>query len=268
MLARLHLWKNYVYCGNSSPWRFDLMLRPWNQIPIIVSKDPLVEIPSNLLRLEPHPYISLGAPYGKGLSPWRLRSIVIRRLNLAQKKLNTINPELQIAIFDAWRPLAVQRFMVDHAIQSECLKHELLPSDTDYSLRFREIVDQVQKFWAPPNSNPLTPPPHSTGGAVDITLATSDGVPISMGGEIDEIGDISLPDYYLNSAKADPLSSSSTWHFRRALLFEVMTKAGFVQHPNEWWHFSYGDQLWAWKTKNCNAFYGSLVPDESNSITL
>ncbi len=66
------------------------MLRPWNQIPIIVSKDPLVEIPSNLLRLEPHPYISLGAPYGKGLSPWRLRSIVIRRLNLAQDRKSTV----------------------------------------------------------------------------------------------------------------------------------------------------------------------------------
>ena len=28
-----------------------------------------------------------------------------------------------------------------------------------------------------------------------------------------------------------------------------MTKFGFAQHPNEWWHFSYGDQLWAWKNK-------------------
>ena len=29
-----------------------------------------------------------------------------------------------------------------------------------------------------------------------------------------------------------------------------MTKFGFAQHPNEWWHFSYGDQLWAWKIKS------------------
>ncbi|MDG2329833.1 MAG: M15 family metallopeptidase, partial [Synechococcus sp. cluster2_bin.44] len=23
---------------------------------------------------------------------------------------------------------------------------------------------------------------------------------------------------------------------------------GFIQHPNEWWHYSYGDQLWAWRS--------------------
>jgi len=37
-----------------------------------------------------------------------------------------------------------------------------------------------------------------------------------------------------------------------------MTKFGFAQHPNEWWHFSYGDQLWAWKNKKANAIYGII----------
>jgi D-alanyl-D-alanine dipeptidase len=25
-----------------------------------------------------------------------------------------------------------------------------------------------------------------------------------------------------------------------------MESAGFLRHPGEWWHFSLGDQLWAW----------------------
>ena len=25
-----------------------------------------------------------------------------------------------------------------------------------------------------------------------------------------------------------------------------MTNAGFKRHPGEWWHFSLGDQMWAW----------------------
>ena len=37
-----------------------------------------------------------------------------------------------------------------------------------------------------------------------------------------------------------------------------MTKFGFAQHPNEWWHFSYGDQLWAWKNNKANALYGKI----------
>ena len=48
------------------------------------------------------------------------------------------------------------------------------------------------------------------------------------------------------------------WNSRRNLLREVMNKFGFAQHPNEWWHFSYGDQLWAWKNKKANALYGKI----------
>ncbi|ABX08937.1 M15 family metallopeptidase [Prochlorococcus marinus] len=242
------------------------MLRPWHQIPISASKDPLVEIPFRLLRLEPHPYLSLGAPYANGSSPWRLRSKVIDRLFLAQDLLKNTNSELQLAIFDAWRPLAVQKFMVEYSIQRECLNQAISFSDSNYSSKYQEIVDQVQKFWAPPSTNPLTPPPHSTGAAIDITLATSNGLPIDMGGAIDEIGDISMPNHYSQSAKTNPNSISATWHSRRLLLHEMMSSAGFVQHPNEWWHFSYGDQLWAWKNNSANAFYGSLSFSDSNSI--
>ena len=48
------------------------------------------------------------------------------------------------------------------------------------------------------------------------------------------------------------------WNSRRNLLRKIMTKFGFAQHPNEWWHFSYGDQLWAWKNKKANALYGKI----------
>ena len=38
-----------------------------------------------------------------------------------------------------------------------------------------------------------------------------------------------------------------------------MLKSVFVQHPNEWWHFSYGDQLWAWTNQNRKAIYGKAI---------
>tara|TARA_B100000212_G_scaffold75249_1_gene53229 strand:+ start:321 stop:476 length:156 start_codon:yes stop_codon:yes gene_type:complete len=49
------------------------------------------------------------------------------------------------------------------------------------------------------------------------------------------------------------------WHNRRNLLKQVMLKFEFVQHPCEWWHFSYGDQLWAWTNQNKKAIYGKVV---------
>jgi zinc D-Ala-D-Ala dipeptidase len=30
----------------------------------------------------------------------------------------------------------------------------------------------------------------------------------------------------------------------RAALGEAMRQAGFVNHPTEWWHWSYGDRYW------------------------
>ena len=46
-----------------------------------------------------------------------------------------------------------------------------------------------------------------------------------------------------------------------------MEQAGFVQHPNEWWHFSYGDQLWSWLNKKGNAIYGAAL-EVSKDITV
>jgi D-alanyl-D-alanine dipeptidase len=37
-----------------------------------------------------------------------------------------------------------------------------------------------------------------------------------------------------------------------------MAAGGFAQHPNEWWHFSWGDQLWADRTGEPIAHYGGV----------
>jgi D-alanyl-D-alanine dipeptidase len=45
----------------------------------------------------------------------------------------------------------------------------------------------------------------------------------------------------------------------------VMLEVGFAQHPNEWWHFSQGDQLWAWRTGHHQAIYGRCGGSGSSS---
>jgi zinc D-Ala-D-Ala dipeptidase len=45
-------------------------------------------------------------------------------------------------------------------------------------------------------------------------------------------------------------------------LWQIMNDAGFIRHPAEWWHFSLGDQLWAWVNNQLDpqhplqAYYG------------
>ena len=240
-------------------------MRPWNDRPIVDCREPLQPLPSALLRLQPHPYVQAGAPYGPGADPFRLRSGVIKRLLVAQQLLQQQQADLQLAIFDAWRPIAVQRYMVDYSIGEECERRGLNQADPSQAAAVRAVVDDVGRFWAPPNTDPTMPPPHSTGAAVDLTLACRNpDQPLDMGGAIDAIGEISHPDHYGDAAKQCPESEQAVWHQRRQLLRGVMLAAGFQQHPNEWWHFSHGDQLWAWRSGAERAIYAG-APNSSDT---
>lgn len=235
-----------------------MTMKPYQQVPIEDCHDPLVAIPLAQFAVElPHPYMHLGAPYGDR-SPYYLRQGVLERLQQAQLQLQQTHPGWRIQIFDAYRPIAVQQFMVDQAIdqaiQSRGWRDQRL-SDSQQ----QEILQQVQQFWATPSLDPATPPPHSTGAAIDVTLSDAAGQTVDMGSPIDEMSPRSHPDYYAignSQAAGDAQSAGNTYaaddanqsqyHQNRLLLRQVMLIAGFQQHPQEWWHFSYGDQLWAW----------------------
>ena len=227
--------------------------RPWNFIPIKEGREPLHEIPSQIKRFIPHPYKSLGAPYGTNFDPWMLRTTVNKRLLGAQKCLQEKRPEYQLLVFDAWRPIEVQKFMFNRAFILECERLDIDASEKDME-RYPIVKKNVEKFWAYPSFDERYPPPHSTGGALDITLADKYGNIINMGSNIDQMDDKSKPDFYNNIDNVDAI----IWNDRRKLLKEIMIKFEFVQHPNEWWHFSYGDQLWAWKNKKTYALYGKI----------
>ena len=227
-------------------------MRPWSPVPIEECGEPLQDLPREFLRLEPHPYMALGAPYGASGNPFQLRQGVVQRLLKAQQRLSDHDPSLRLSIFDAWRPIAVQAFMVEHSIADLCRERgvELMSGDA-----FDRVVADVGRFWAAPSRDPATPPPHSTGAAVDLTLSSSEGTPLEMGGEIDAIGAISEPEHY--AGQEDP--DARCWHQRRQLLADVMDASGFAQHPNEWWHYSFGDQLWAWRKGAAVAVYAEAA---------
>ena len=242
-------------------------LRPWNKIKINECNESLISIPDFIFRLKPHPYMSLGAPYSNGADPWVLRESVLKRLIDAQQYLTEINPYLQLALFDAWRPVSVQKFMFNYTIQEICKSRGIDINDHSANGTITEVIKEVSRFWAKPSFNPLTPPPHSTGAAIDLTLADLNGNSLDMGGEIDFIGPKSSPDFYKKNFFNNSNSKYKIFHKRRSLLFSVMQHAGFVQHPKEWWHFSYGDQLWSWLSKKGNAIYGPAF-EVSRDITL
>lgn len=213
-------------------------MKPYQKIPIQECGEPLVPIPLEQFAVEsPHPYEKLGAPYGD-TSPYYLRESVIAALITVQAELQQRHADWRIQIFDAYRPVAVQQFMVDHTF-AEVVQAQNLDPDTLSDDQRDAIFQQVYQIWAVPSPNPKTPPPHSTGAAIDLTLVDATGQMIDMGSAIDELSPRSHPDYYANQP-------DKPYHEHRQLLRDVMYSAGFRRHPGEWWHFCLGDQMWAW----------------------
>jgi zinc D-Ala-D-Ala dipeptidase len=229
-------------------------MKPYQKIPIFECGEPLVEVPLIFPRERPHPYVALGAPYGDR-SPFYLRQGVIERLGHAQTKLEQLHIGWRIKIFDAYRPIPVQQFMVQYTFEQEAQAQGVDPQTLSETER-EDLIARVYQFWAAPSLDPATPPPHSTGGALDVTLVDESGKEIDMGSPIDEISDRSFPDYF---AGVDPKVDH-----HRQILKQVMMDVGFHQHLNEWWHFCYGDQMWVWlsqqekETISSPAIYGQV----------
>jgi len=137
--------------------------------------------------------------------------------------------------------------MVNYSYNSLVKNLELQEEQLSAQQR-QDLWNRVYRIWAAPSLDQKMPPPHSTGGAVDVTIVNQQGVKLDMGGEIDELSERSHPDYYLSDQDGD----NQQYHFNRQLLNRAMTNAGFYQHPGEWWHFSLGDQMWAWQHNQNN----------------
>ena len=109
-------------------------------------------------------------------------------------------------------------------------------------------------------ANRYTSPPggssHQYGGAVDVTLIDAQGNRLDMG--------TALTDYGKKVHTENSLITEGQRQNRK-LLYKAMTDAGFVNYPLEWWHYSYGDRMWAAYTLKSECFYGPIADDSSSN---
>jgi D-alanyl-D-alanine dipeptidase len=160
---------------------------------------------------------------------------------------------LRLFLYDAWRPRAVQAYFHDVWMPREVRKR--MPHLDDAA-----VLAEVERYWAAPSDGLLRPAPHATGGAVDLSIVADDGQPLYMGSVFDDVTALAHLDRFEKNDAADFSFSHDEARANRRLLFWLMTEAGFSGHPNEWWHYSYGDQMWAAKTGVASALYGLAEP--------
>ena len=174
--------------------------------------------------------------------------------DVIRKKLlraNALLPKgLRLVILDSWRSKETQT-----ALFKECASalSEAYPDKDE-----QEIKSMTEEFVAPPSFKKNCPSPHATGGAVDLTIVTTNGVPLFFGSPFDYPGPISKTRYFeecLENNKKLSEEEEVALENRR-LLYHVMVQAGFVNYHGEWWHFEYGTQRWAYVKQKNYAIYG------------
>lgn len=164
---------------------------------------------------------------------------------------NALLPKgLRLVVLDCWRSKETQV-----ALFKSCASAltKAYPEKDEKSIK-----KMTEDFVAPPSMEKTRPSPHATGGAVDLTIATTDGVPLFFGAPFDYPGPISQTRYFEESLEqGETLGEQEEVALRnRRLLYDVMIRAGFVNYHSEWWHFEYGTQRWAYVKGRPFALFG------------
>ncbi len=169
-------------------------------------------------------------------------------------KANALLPKgLRLIILDTWRSKETQTALFATCAASLAKAHP--DADTE------RVNAMTAEFVAPPSLDPASPSPHATGGAVDLTIATTDGRALIFGAPFDYPGPVSNTRHYEERLeRGEQLTDNDREALEnRRLLYDVMTRAGFVNYHGEWWHFEYGTQRWAYLSGQPNACYGPRI---------
>ncbi len=143
-----------------------------------------------------------------------------RKVVQAQRILRERYPEYSLLIYDAARPISVQR-------------------------RMRRVVEgtPLQIYVADGQKGGR----HNYGVAVDLTIVDGAGRPLDMGAGFDHFGreawvgndkDVTLAAYksYVEALRREGLISAEA-AANRTLLLEIMDAVGLRPYVKEWWHF-------------------------------
>ena len=157
------------------------------------------------------PYNFMGRVLYDDLDEAYLVPEAMEKLRKANELLRKKRMDLHLVVYDAARPRSIQQQMWK------------VVENTD-----------LEDYVANPNvSGGGT---HNYGIAVDVSLVDCTGHPIPMGSEYDYFGNRSRVDMEKELFESGEISRRELQN--RQLLREIMTDAGWIVEPSEWWHFS------------------------------
>jgi D-alanyl-D-alanine dipeptidase len=209
-------------------------------IPIIECYEPLVD-------LKDFDDLTYGVPPECHLTAknyTKVRKSVYDKLCIAQKML----PDgLKFRVYEGHRSLKVQQMLFDQEFNKIS---QIFPS-WSYEEKFHETTRLVSPVTNLDGS--INVPPHNTGAAIDIEIITESGELLDMGMTAHDWSKVNS-ELCMTHSKIISKEAQNN----RKLLLTILEQQGFINYPNEWWHFSYGDRYWAYYQSDKQAIYGSI----------
>ena len=200
---------------------------------------PIKEIGDSLVDLHDYPEIIIDNRKSKDSDFYfMVRKTIAKKLIEVSQNLTD---GLRLLVIEGYRPLYLQTKYFERYSEKLRLAHP----DWDKE----KIHNEASKFVAPPDIIP----PHSTGGAVDLTLVKDDETELNMGTSLN-----ANPKESNNACFTFASNIAESAKKNRQILIDNMSKLGFVNYPTEWWHWSYGDRYWAFVNKEKHALFGAL----------
>lgn len=162
-----------------------------------------------------------------------LRKTVYNKIKQAQK---TLPNNYFFKIYSAFRPH-------DEQIQLWDTNYQKIKSENP-NLSEQELIIKTKAVCADPRFGFGG---HQTGGAIDISLCDKNGTDYDMGTDYLETN---------NKTFTNSKNLTSEQKYNRKILKDSLEKTGFKNYPGEWWHFCYGDRMWAAYSQQKQCFYG------------
>jgi zinc D-Ala-D-Ala dipeptidase len=194
----------------------------------------------------------------EGLSPviW-LRQSVAERLAAINSELQRradeftelLGSKVELYVEEGLRPQALQKKLYDEVYPERIrLQHP--------TMKEKDVLAQRDELIAKPSNDEESPSPHATGAAMDVSLRIAQPelgyvakARLPLGKHRFHTEHESYPDYFEH--KRSLSVEERTLQQNRRIFYWIMRGAlthdgsGFCVNPTEWWHWAYGDQMWA-----------------------
>lgn len=159
-----------------------------------------------------------------------------------QKAAQSLPKQYLLVLRAGHRPIEVQYKLLDMVKDSYKSAHHGASNQEALEFARTYVSDPVVKI-----------PPHCCGAAIDVDMINRQtGLLVDFGCPVNTDNDIS----HINTDKITKEQKAN-----RDMLYKAMLGAGFAPFATEWWHFSYGDNVWADFYNKPGAIYGLVEPE-------